>query len=358
MNLRDAGIVRGFAESRVIWNDHLVVARPRCGEVEPCERARAVKEHERRAASGRQNDRLDAVYVERPALECSHRGSPSRCSVGEHAEPYTASPRRSRLRAPGVGQRGLAPEITACCASAASTVESRHVAHRYRSERNPAERSGIANGENHGARAFGRGRAAASARSRICRGRYGSTAPRAARAGGRYDVLAADPCVTLRTRGEVTEIATRDGGVESSRGIAVRAAARAARRRLRAARGAAVLRRRDRLLRLRPRPASRTATGRRGRGRSDAGSRRRRLRLGRRGRSRGAPHVARRAWPRPAHVRALARARRAARVAAPRPAGAPVSRAVARELELQPLPVRGGIPKACSATSATATAIR
>ncbi len=36
-------------------------------------------------------------------------------------------------------------------------------------------------------------------------------------AGGRYDVLAADPSVTLRTHGELTEIATRAGGMESSR---------------------------------------------------------------------------------------------------------------------------------------------
>ena len=34
---------------------------------------------------------------------------------------------------------------------------------------------------------------------------------------GRYDILAADPSVTLRTRGPITEIAARDGRVESSR---------------------------------------------------------------------------------------------------------------------------------------------
>jgi para-aminobenzoate synthetase component 1 len=40
----------------------------------------------------------------------------------------------------------------------------------------------------------------------------------AARGGprGRYDIVAADPCITLRTRGPTTEIATRDGATTSS----------------------------------------------------------------------------------------------------------------------------------------------
>ncbi len=52
----------------------------------------------------------------------------------------------------------------------------------------------------------------------------------AARGGpsGRYDIVAADPCVTLRTRGRTTEIATRGGATTSSQ-LAVRSAQSATR---------------------------------------------------------------------------------------------------------------------------------
>jgi phage terminase small subunit len=45
VDLGDLLVLRRFTEARMKRNEHLVVARPRCGEVEPRERSGAVKVH-------------------------------------------------------------------------------------------------------------------------------------------------------------------------------------------------------------------------------------------------------------------------------------------------------------------------
>ena len=148
----------------------------------------------------------------------------------------------------------------------------------------------------------------------------------------RFDILVADPFVTLRTRGATTEIARRDGATTRSQRPPLELL-------------------REELGELAPAapglPFSGGAVGYFG---YDLGRRLERipsiaaadiampdlaigpLRLGRRRRSRGAPHVARRQRPRRAHVRELGRARRAL-VGGAAAGSAAVSRAWAPEVE-------------------------
>ncbi len=125
---------------------------------------------------------------------------------------------------------------------------------------------------------------------------------------GRFDILVADPYVTLRTRGTVTEIRARDGAASTSTRpplelLREQLGERAVRRTW-----AAVLRRCRRLSRLRPRTKIRTDSGDRGRRHRHGRSRRRSLRLGRGRRPRAAAQLARRRGSRSAHVRRLAAA--------------------------------------------------
>ena len=173
----------------------------------------------------------------------------------------------------------------------------------------------------------------------------------------RFDILVADPYVTLRTRGATTEIARRGGAATQSR----RSPFELVREQLGEldARGSrpAVLRRSRRLLRLRLGQAARTHPVDRGGRHRDAGSRGRALRLGRRRRSRRAPHVARRST---AATSARSRAGRARRAPVGRAAAGARAVSRARPPEVEPRPRARMRPRSapCRSTFAAAIAIR
>ena len=297
------------------WN----FAAPGRREIEARDGARAVQEHERWPAARLENHGVDAVDLQRAASEMSHDKNPpsvrvrradlcfvASVSTTVHSSPMTRKPRH--LQAPRI-------------------IELPHWD-------------------------------AVDRRFRTLAGMPWAAWLDSAALGSheRFDILVADPFVTLRTRGATTEIARRDGAATQSRRPPLELLREELGERPRGSRPA-VLRRSRWLLRLRLGKATRAHSVDRGRRHHDAGSRDGPLRLGGRRRSRCAAHVARRQRSRRAHVRELGRAR-CALVGGAAAGAAAVSRAWRPEVEPRPRRLCGGVPRACKSTFASAIAIR